>query len=144
MPQSISSAPEEYQEGLNGVKVIAGDILCYGSGETIEDALADHDSNLLSLLDRARKVNLKLREEEEAQVGRTKELSASRVSPPPDSSNPEANPQHREDKCSRKSQQEEAQLHTSPQVHDETVEPRQESTSPTMEPLNSSLPRSRS
>ena len=39
---------------------MADDILCYGSGETIEDALADHDSNLLSLLDRARKVNLKL------------------------------------------------------------------------------------
>lgn len=39
---------------------MADDILCYGSGETIEDALADHDSNLLSLLDRAPKVNLKL------------------------------------------------------------------------------------
>ena len=67
MPQGISSAPEEYQRRqnealscLNGVEVIADDILCYGSGETIEDALADHDSNLLSLLDRARKVNLKL------------------------------------------------------------------------------------
>ena len=67
MPQGISSAPEEYQRRqnealscLNGVEVIADDILCYGSGETIEDALADHDSNLLSLLDRAHKVNLKL------------------------------------------------------------------------------------
>ena len=67
MPQGISSAPEEYQRrqnealtGLNGVEVIADDILCYGSGETIEDALADHDSNLLSLLDCAREVNLKL------------------------------------------------------------------------------------
>jgi len=67
MPQGISSAPEEYQRrqnealsGLNGVEVIADDILCYGSGETIKDALADHDSNLVSLLDRARKVNLKL------------------------------------------------------------------------------------
>ena len=67
MPQGISSAPEEYQRrqnealsGLNGVEVIADDILCCGSGETIKDALADHDSNLLSLLDRAREVNLKL------------------------------------------------------------------------------------
>ena len=68
MPQGISSAPEEYQlcqneanAGLNGVEVIADDILCYGSGETMEDALKDHDSNLLNLLDRARRMNLKLR-----------------------------------------------------------------------------------
>ena len=40
--------------------VIADDILCYGSGETMEDALKDHDSNLLNLLDRARSMNLKL------------------------------------------------------------------------------------
>ena len=69
MPQGISSAPEEYQRrqnealaGLNGVEVIADDILCYGSGETMEDALKDHDSNLLNLLDRARSMNLKLNE----------------------------------------------------------------------------------
>ena len=67
MPQGISSAPEEYQRrqnealaGLNGVEVIADDILCYGSGETMEDALKDHDSNLLNLLDRARSMNFKL------------------------------------------------------------------------------------
>ena len=66
MPQGISSAPEEYQRrqnealaGLNGVEVIADDILCYGSGD-MEDALKDHDSNLLNLLDRARSMNLKL------------------------------------------------------------------------------------
>ena len=67
MPQGISSAPEEYQRrqnealvGLDGVEGIAGDILCYGSGETMEKALANHDQNLLNLLKRARKVNLKL------------------------------------------------------------------------------------
>ena len=67
MPQGISSAPKEYQRcqnealaGLNGVEVIADDILCYGSGETMEDAVKDHDSNLLNLLDRARSRNLKL------------------------------------------------------------------------------------
>ena len=67
MPQGISSAPEEYQRrqnealaGLNGVEVIADDILCCGSGETVEDAQKDHDSNLLNLLDRARSMNLKL------------------------------------------------------------------------------------
>ncbi|PFX31704.1 Retrovirus-related Pol polyprotein [Stylophora pistillata] len=67
MPQGISSAPEEYQRrqnealaGLSGIEVIADDILCYGSGETIEDALKDHDSNLLNLLYRARNMNLNL------------------------------------------------------------------------------------
>ena len=67
MPQGISSAPEEYQRRqnevlarLNGVEVIADDILCYGSGGTVEEALSDHDSNLLNLLKRARSVNLKL------------------------------------------------------------------------------------
>ena len=67
MPQGISSAPEEYQRrqnetlvGLDGVEVIADDILCYGSGKTMEEALADHDQNLVNLLKRARKVNLKL------------------------------------------------------------------------------------
>ena len=66
MPQGISSAPEEYQRrqnealaGLNGVEVIADDILCYGSGESMEEALADHDRNLVNLLKRARSVNLK-------------------------------------------------------------------------------------
>ena len=65
MPQGISSAPEEYQRrqnealaGLNGVEVIADDIRCYDSGETMEDALKDRDSNLLDLLDRS--MNLKL------------------------------------------------------------------------------------
>ena len=58
MPQGISSVPEEYQRrqnealaGLNGVEVIA---------ENIEDAIKDHDSNLLNLLDRARSMNLNL------------------------------------------------------------------------------------
>ena len=67
MPQGISSASEEYQRrqnealaGLNGVEAIGDDILCYGSGETMEDAVKDHDSNLLNLLDRARSMNLKL------------------------------------------------------------------------------------
>ena len=67
MPQGISNAPEEYQRGqsealagLNGVEVIADDILCYGIGATMEDALKDHDSNLLNLLDRARSMKLKL------------------------------------------------------------------------------------
>ena len=61
MPQGISSAPEEYQRrqneelaSLNGVEVITDRILRY------EDALKDHDSSLLNLLDRARIMDLKL------------------------------------------------------------------------------------
>ena len=55
VPQGISSASEEYQRrqnealaGLDGVEVIADDILCYGSGESMEEALADHDRNLVN------------------------------------------------------------------------------------------------
>ena len=57
MPFGISSAPEEFQrrqhevlENLNGVEVIADDILVYGRGETYEKALADRDKNLEALL----------------------------------------------------------------------------------------------
>ena len=52
LPQGMSSTPEEYQRhqnealaGLDGVEAIADDILCFGSGETIEEDLKDHDSN---------------------------------------------------------------------------------------------------
>lgn len=67
MPFGISSAPEEFQrrqheiiEGLHGVEVIADDFLVFGSGDTMAEAVADHDRNLEKFLERARKVNLKL------------------------------------------------------------------------------------
>ncbi|XP_035690003.1 uncharacterized protein K02A2.6-like [Branchiostoma floridae] len=67
MPFGISTAPEEYQrrqhevlEGLQGVDVIADDILVFGCGETEEEADRDHDENLRNLLKRAREKNLKL------------------------------------------------------------------------------------
>jgi hypothetical protein len=67
MPFGIATAPEEYQrrqhevlEGLPGIHVIADDILITGQGETQEEALRDHDINLVALLQRAREVNLKL------------------------------------------------------------------------------------
>ena len=71
-PFGILSAPEEYQrrqkeilEGLEGVDVIADDIICYGSGETNEEAIQDHDKNLLAFLERATKANLKFNRENE-------------------------------------------------------------------------------
>ncbi|KAL9960086.1 hypothetical protein ACROYT_G033491 [Oculina patagonica] len=67
MPFGIATAPEEYQrrqhevlEGLPGLYVIADDILITGQGKTQEEALQDHDCNLIALLERAREVNLKL------------------------------------------------------------------------------------
>lgn len=47
-------------EGLPGIYVIADDILTTGKGESKEEALEDHDRNLVALLERAREVNLKL------------------------------------------------------------------------------------
>ena len=44
---------------LNGVDVLRDDILVSGSGDTIEEANADHDANLIRVRQRARKVNLK-------------------------------------------------------------------------------------
>ena len=63
MAQGISSAPEEFQRlknkaltGLDGEEVIADDIFCYGRGESVEEALADHDCNLENLLKRVHSV----------------------------------------------------------------------------------------
>ena len=67
MPFGISTAPEEFQrrqyelfEGLPGVTVIVDHILVYGSGDTVENAAADHDQNLIGVLERARHCNLKI------------------------------------------------------------------------------------
>ena len=56
------SAPTTHEvlEGLPGIYVIADDILVTGQGESKEEALKDHDRNLVALLERAREVNLKL------------------------------------------------------------------------------------
>lgn len=61
MPFGISSAPEEFQrrladalQGLDGVSVVADDILVYGRDRH------EHDSNLQQLLERARDTGLRL------------------------------------------------------------------------------------
>lgn len=61
MPFGIASAPEEFQRrltegltGLNGVTVVADDLLIYGTTRQ------QHDINLRALLERARKIGLKL------------------------------------------------------------------------------------
>jgi len=67
MPFGVSLAPEEFERNLQeklsdleGVEVIRDDIIVMGFGETQEQAVRNHDENLVKLLERARKVNLRL------------------------------------------------------------------------------------
>ena len=39
--------------------MIADDILVYGSGDCMEEAILDHDKNLTAVLERARQINMK-------------------------------------------------------------------------------------
>ena len=63
----INTAPEEYQkhqrevlEGLEGMQVIADDILVCDFGDTVEHPNKNHDEHLRCLLQRCCDVNLKL------------------------------------------------------------------------------------
>ena len=67
MPFGNSPAPKEFEctlheqlSGLDRVKILRGVILVAGYGDTQVEAEANHDENLRKLLDRARKVNIKL------------------------------------------------------------------------------------
>ena len=66
LPFGLSSAPEEFQrrlqaalQGLDGVEVVADDVLVDGSGTTEKEARISHDDRLVKLLQRARAVRLK-------------------------------------------------------------------------------------
>ena len=70
MPFGISPAPECFQrkldqtlEGLEGIYKVADDILITGRGTSKEQAVKNHDANLLKLLERCRARNLKLNRE---------------------------------------------------------------------------------
>ena len=67
MPFGISVAPKEFEcklqeklADLPGVVVVRDDILVMGYGDSQEEAMKDHDDNLVKLLQRARQANLKL------------------------------------------------------------------------------------
>ncbi|XP_039451539.1 uncharacterized protein K02A2.6-like [Culex pipiens pallens] len=67
LPFGISPAPEIFQsklqgivQGLNGVECIADDVLVYGRGATMEEALRDHNANLKNLLSRLKLNHVKL------------------------------------------------------------------------------------
>ena len=70
MPFGISHAPEYFQhrlhqaiEGLSCVRTVADDILITGEGNTMEDALQDHDRKLIALLERRQGKGVKLNRE---------------------------------------------------------------------------------
>ena len=67
MPFGISVAPKEFQrrigeslEGLAGTKAIADEILIWGDGNTIEEAISNHDARLSALLERCQQKRIKL------------------------------------------------------------------------------------
>jgi len=73
MPFGISPASEMFQlrlheavEGLNGVYAIADDILVAGTGDTMKDAIADHDLKIKKLLRRCQERNIKLNKQKVA------------------------------------------------------------------------------
>ena len=66
MPFGISPAGEIFQrrldqaiEGLDGVRTVADDLLIIGNGETVGDAVKDHDTKLEALLTRCRECGIK-------------------------------------------------------------------------------------
>ena len=67
LPFGIKSAPEVFQmrisqslQGLEGVAVVADDILTYGEGDTEEEALISHENNLRKLFERCKEKGIKL------------------------------------------------------------------------------------
>ena len=67
LPFGVSLAPEELESDLQeklsdleGVEVIRDDIIVMGFGETQEQPVKNHDENLIKLLERTRKANLRL------------------------------------------------------------------------------------
>ena len=69
MPFGISPAGEIFQrrldqaiEGLDGVRTVADDLLIIGNGESMADAVKDHDVKLEALLRRCQERGIKLNE----------------------------------------------------------------------------------
>lgn len=69
MPFGTSSAPEVFQrrmcevvEGLKGVEVVTDDFVVVGFGDTEEEALQDHNRNLVAFLQWCQARNIKLNE----------------------------------------------------------------------------------
>ena len=59
-PDDFQRHVNEIIEGPEGITAIADDLLVTGAGNTHEEALADHDRNLIALLQRFSERNFKL------------------------------------------------------------------------------------
>ena len=65
MPFGLSTSSEEFQrrqaealEGIPGTVSIVDDVLIFGKGDTIDEAIRDHDRNLIAVMERAQEANL--------------------------------------------------------------------------------------
>ena len=65
LPFGLSSAPEEFQQrlqgvlhGVEGIVEVADDILVFGTGNRNKEARLSHDIRLIKVLEHAREVNL--------------------------------------------------------------------------------------
>lgn len=63
MPEVFQRKLDQALDGLQGIYVIADDILITGEGETLERANQHHDNKLRALLNRCREKNIKLNAE---------------------------------------------------------------------------------
>ena len=70
MPFGLCLVPGEFQprlnhafDGLTGVLTIHADILIFGEGSSMEEALTDHDNNFHSLMRRCWEQNIKLNQD---------------------------------------------------------------------------------
>ena len=57
----INSAPEEFQQRFmtEGIALVADDILTYGTGDTFEEAEANHDHGIIALMEGAAEKHIK-------------------------------------------------------------------------------------
>ena len=67
LPFGISISPELFQarmhealKGLEGTACIADDVLIFGYGDDLDEAVRDHDRNIIALFERCRKEGIKL------------------------------------------------------------------------------------
>ena len=92
MPFGIKTASAEYQccqtealQGVPGLVVVADDLLVCGYGDTMQEAIQNHNHNLTKLLDRCRQKNLRLNRKKvhlcQTKLGHL--LRADRVKPDP-------------------------------------------------------------
>lgn len=67
MPYGINPAPEVFQEklcqsldGLNGIHVIADNVLITGRGNAFQESITDYDNNMRAFLQRCREMKITL------------------------------------------------------------------------------------